>query len=78
MIINTGSDNDFGNRILKNREEGRRLILPDCDGHPSVVIDVLARNSMQNLTATTPKFSNSTSILKEHMKELLPQVLLLS
>lgn len=53
-------------------------IIPDCDCHPSVIIDVLACSCIQHLTATTSKFSNEASILKEHMKELIHKVLVLS
>lgn len=55
-----------------------RQVIPDCDCHPSVVIDVPACVCMENLAATTPKFSNRASILKEHVKELIPKVLFLS
>lgn len=53
-------------------------ILPDCDWYPSVIVDVLVRSYIQNVTATTPKFSDGGSVLKEHMKKLAPKVLLLS
>lgn len=68
-----------GSWILGEWQQSRSTIsLPDGDWRPSVVIDVLIYSCMQNMTATTTKFSNRASILKENMKELIPKVLLLS
>ena len=70
---------EFGNRVSGTKEERKMMhILPDCDWHPSVIVDVLRCGDIQNVTAPAPEFSDRVSILKEHVKEPIPKVLLLS
>lgn len=70
-----------GNEQQKSRgwKEMQEIhILPDRYWCPSVIIDGLACGCGQNTTATTAEFSDRVSILKEHVEELIPKVLLLS
>lgn len=65
--------------ILMNTETGKKPIIPDSDGHPSVIVDVLACSCTQDMTSiTATKCSNRISILKQNMEELMPKILLLS
>lgn len=66
--------------MLLNRLLSRTaiMIIPDCDGDPSVIIDAVLHRCVQHPAAVAPKFSDRVSILKIHVKELIPKVLLLS
>lgn len=53
-------------------------IIPDCDGDPAVIIDVLLQSCTQRLTPAAPQRGDRVSVLQIHMKEPIPEVLLLS
>lgn len=53
-------------------------IIPDCDGDPAVIIDVLLQSCTQGPAPVAPELGDRVSILQIHVEELIPKVLLLS